>query len=343
MLPRGRTLRQRGRRFSLALAIMASDLHVVLGAHGSAGSALVRALCQRGARVRAVSRRSVDPDGRDGTVEWVEGSASADDDRGRVYGGAGVVYLAAQPLYTRWAQDFPDLVEGVLAGAASVGARLVHVDNAYMYGRVDGELTEALPIHPQSKKGRIRAQIADRLMSANARGDVAVTIGRGSDFFGPNVGGSTAGDALFADVIDGKTPHWIGALDVPHSLSYIDDVARALITLGASERAYGEVWHLPTAPAPTGREFLTMACTAAGRPVQVGVHGRLAMTVAGWFSALISEVKQELYQFEEPWVLDAAKFQRVFGPFDPTPMDDAIRCTVAWYRKAWTDQVSDSA
>ena len=72
---------------------------------------------------------------------------------------------------------------------------------------------------------------------------------------------------------------------MPHSLSYIDDAARALLALGSSDQAWGQVWHLPVAPAVTGREFLTLACTMAGRPVRVGVHGRLAMTVAGWFSA----------------------------------------------------------
>ncbi len=320
----------------------ASDLHVVLGAHGSAGSALVRELQQRGACVRAVSRREVDPDDADEGVEWVRGDAASPEDRPRVYANAGVVYFAAQPLYTRWAQDFPPLIEGVLAGVASVGARLVHVDNAYMYGRVDGDLTEDLPYRPTSKKGNVRAQVANRLMEAHAKGEAVVAIGRGSDFFGPNVGGSTAGDTLFADVIDGKTPRWIGALDVPHSLSYIDDVARSLVTLGTSDRAFGEVWHLPAAPAVSGREFLTMACTAAGRPVQVGVHGRLAMTIAGWFSALVSEVKEELYQFERPWVLDAAKYQRAFGPFEPTPLGDAIGRTVAWYREAWSDQRNES-
>lgn len=316
-------------------SLMPDELHVVLGAHGSAGSALVRELRRRGVLVRAVSRRAGESDTSDNLVEWVEADVALPRDRTTVYAGAQVVYLAAQPLYTRWTEDFPPLVEGVLAGVASVGARLVHVDNAYLYGRVNGDLTEDLPARPASEKGQVRAAVAERLLSAHAKGELQVTIGRASDFFGPNVGGSTVGDALFADVIDGKTPRWIGDLDVPHTLSYIDDVARALVTLGTSPAASGEVWHLPAAPAVTGREFLTLACTVAGRPVSVGVHGRAAMTVAGWFSALVSEVRKELYQFEHPWILDAGKFQRAFGPFEPTAMDEALRRTIAWYREAW--------
>lgn len=321
---------------------MIADLHVVLGAHGNAGSALVRELRQRGAKVRAVSRREVEPDEATDGIEWISANATSPDDRSRIYANARTVYLAAQPLYTRWRQDFPPLLEEVVAGVASVGARLVHVDNAYAYGRAEGELTEQLPYQPVSAKGRVRAQMAERLMAAHASGSIVATIGRASDFFGPNVGGSTVGDSLFADLLDRKTPHWIGDLDVPHSLSYIDDVARALVTLGTSDRAWGEVWHLPAAPPLTGREFLTLACTVAKRPVAVATHGRLAMTVAGWFSALVSEVKEELYQFERPWVLNSAKYQRVFGPFEPTPMEDALRHTVRWYRDAWSDQGSES-
>jgi len=321
---------------------MTQELHVVLGAHGNAGRAVVRELQQRGLPVRAVSRRDVEPDDRAHGIEWITADASLPADRSRIYAGARVVYLAAQPLYTRWAQDFPPLVAGVVAGVASAGARLVHVDNAYGYGRVDVELTEQLPYRPVSAKGRLRAQLAERLMAEHASGSITVTIGRASDFFGPNVGGSTVGDLLFSDLLGGKTPHWIGDLDVPHSLSYIEDVARALVTLGTSERAWGDVWHLPAAPPLTGRAFLTMACAAAGRPVKLAVHGRLAMAVAGWFSALVSEVKKEMYQFEHPWVLNSTKYQDAFGPFEPTPIDEALRRTVQWYRDVWDDQGSDS-
>ncbi|MFN8574863.1 MAG: NAD-dependent epimerase/dehydratase family protein [Gemmatimonadaceae bacterium] len=315
-----------------------TPLHVVLGAHGNAGQALVRALRTRGERVRGVSRHD-EPDPPEG-VEWIVADLMNPADQRRIFDGSGVVYLAAQPLYTRWSEEFLPLVERVLAGTQACGARLVHVDNAYMYGQVAGELSETLPPRPASAKGRIRAQVADRLLSAHAAGQTQVAIGRASDFFGPRVGGSVVGDALFSDVLGGRTPRWLGSLDVPHTLSYIEDVARALVTLGTDERSWGEVWHLPAAPAITGREFLRLACLAANRPVAAGAHSRLAMTVAGWFSAIVREVSRELYQWERPWILNADKFQRVFGPFAPTPIELAIEQTVAWYRDAWDDQVT---
>jgi nucleoside-diphosphate-sugar epimerase len=37
------------------------------------------------------------------------------------------------------------------------------------------------------------------------------------------------------------------------------------------------------------------------------------------------------YQLEQPFVVDHTKFARAFGA-QPTPKDEAIRQTVAWYR-----------
>ncbi|MFN8582963.1 MAG: NAD-dependent epimerase/dehydratase family protein [Gemmatimonadaceae bacterium] len=310
-----------------------SDLHVVLGAHGNAGRAIVRELSRQGLPVRAVSRRP-EPDIPAG-VDWVVADLTDTAQATRVYRDARVVYLAAQPLYTRWAEDFPPLIDAVCSGAA--GANLVFVDNAYAYGRVDGPLTEALPARPASPNGAVRARMAERLLEHHAKGTLRVAIGRASDFFGPDVGGSVVGDAFFADVLEGKAPRWLGNLDAPHTLSYIEDVARALVTLGRSEAAWGQTWHLPAANPVTGREFCRLACLAAGRPVAAAVHGRLAMTVAGWFSAIVRAVSQELYQWERPWVLDASRFMETFGPFTPTPTDLAVGQTVAWYRDAWND------
>jgi len=38
-----------------------------------------------------------------------------------------------------------------------------------------------------------------------------------------------------------------------------------------------------------------------------------------------------IYEFEKPFVVDSSKFERAFG-VAATPIADAIRNTVAWYR-----------
>jgi len=37
------------------------------------------------------------------------------------------------------------------------------------------------------------------------------------------------------------------------------------------------------------------------------------------------------HQFDRPFVSDASRFQAAFGPFEPTPHEQAITATVAWF------------
>jgi hypothetical protein len=45
-----------------------------------------------------------------------------------------------------------------------------------------------------------------------------------------------------------------------------------------------------------------------------------------------------LYEFEEPFVLDTTKFERRFGNI-ATPLEKALRDTVAWYRAQCQDRL----
>lgn len=307
-----------------------SSLHVVIGASGSVGAALVRELRRRKANVRAVSRHL--PDVLPDDTEWVQGDVASHGDRERIFEGAGVVYLAAQPFYTRWLADFPLMVEGAIAGAAGVDAVLVHADNLYMYGPCESALSEQTPERATGKKGMLRARIAARLLSAHRSNEVRAAIGRSADYFGPGVGGSVTGDALFFDALAGRRAMWLASLDVPHALSYIDDVARALVTLGTRPESLGEVWHLPVESPITGRSFLSHLFEAADQPPRIGVHSRLAISFVSLFSTFIREVKETMYQWDRPFLVDDSKFRSAFGPFETTPLPEAIRRTVEWYQ-----------
>src|SRR5206468_9283728 len=103
--------------------------------------------------------------------------------------GARVIYQALNPPYHRWAQEFPGLQAAAIAAAQAAGARLVSMDNVYMYGRADGRpFTEDRAYDAHTRKGRVRAEMARDLMAAHATGRVQVTVGRASDFFGPRAG-----------------------------------------------------------------------------------------------------------------------------------------------------------
>jgi nucleoside-diphosphate-sugar epimerase len=178
-----------------------------------------------------------------------------------------------------------------------------------------------------------RTLMAERLLAAHRQGTLQVAIARSSDYYGPGGANSVVGDILFGAAAQGKRARWLGRLDVPHSLNYLPDVARALATLGARPEALGEVWHLPTAQPLTGRQFVELIAAALGRPVKVTATSRLALRIAGAFDPRARETTEMLYQWQRPFVVDASKFQRAFGPLEPTPHHQAVATTLAWFRE----------
>jgi nucleoside-diphosphate-sugar epimerase len=308
----------------------ASALLVVLGAAGGTGSAVVDELVVRGLPVRAVTRTGATnaPEG----VEQVAADVATPEGARRACAGAAVVYHCAQPAYTKWVELFPPLTRAVLDGTAHAGAKLVFTDNLYVYGPPEGPMTEETPQRAQGKKGRTRIAMAAAILRAHAEGRLRCTIGRSSDYYGPGGTTSTVGDNLMKPVLRGKRARWLGSLDQPHTLNYLEDMARALVTLGEREEADGQVWHLPAAEPLTGRQFLTLAYEAAGLAPKMGVASRPMIRLVGVFNPLVRELNETLYQFERPFVSDASKFQGAFGAFEPTPHPEAVRRTVEWFR-----------
>jgi len=307
--------------------------HVVIGAGGGTGSAVVRELAGRDLQVRAVTRsgKGCVPEG----VEQVAADVGTPEGARQACESAAVVYHCAQPPYTKWAELFGPMTDAILAGAAAVGAKLVFADNLYVYGPPDGRMTEDTPQRAQGKKGRVRIEMANALLRGHADGRLRVTIGRASDYYGPRGTTSTVGENIMKPLLRDKRVRWLGSLDQPHTLNYLEDVARSLVTLGERDEADGQVWHLPAAEPLTGRQFLELLFEEAGKPPKVAVASRPVIRIGGLFNPLLRELNETLYQFERPFVSDASKFQAAFGPFEPTPHRAAVSRTVDWFRRRY--------
>ena len=306
------------------------SLHVVLGT-GPLGLAVARHLAARGDRVRAANRggRADLPD----SVEVVGANVAEAGDAKRACDGAAVVYHCVNPPYANWADLHPPLMEAIIEAAAAAEARLVFGDNLYAYGPVDGPLTEDLPQQARGPNGRTRAQIAEALMRAHETGRIRATIGRGSDFFGRHVHLSTVGDRIFARAIEGTPAQVLGNPNLPHTVTYIEDFARALVTLGEREEALGQVWHVPNPETVTIRRFVQMAFEEAGHPPRLRAAPRWGIALAALFNPTLRAVKEQLYQSERPWVVVSSKFERAFG-WKATALSDAVAATVAYWVQA---------
>ena len=221
--------------------------HVIFGT-GAIGLATLDALRARGEQVRMVNRSGSAPVPDD--VEVVGGDAADPAFTTAVTQGAQVVYQTLNPPYHLWEEQFPTLQAGVLAAAQKHEARLVSVENVYMYGRPNGRpLTEDRAHDAHTRKGRLRSAMSRDLIAAHQAGRVEVAIGRASDYFGPRGGAqSNLGDRVFPAALAGKTATVLGDPDQPHTYTFIPDIGEGLAILGEHPDATGRAWHLPERP-----------------------------------------------------------------------------------------------
>jgi nucleoside-diphosphate-sugar epimerase len=280
-----------------------------------------------------VNRSGKRGDGIPPGVEVLGGDAYRLDFTRAVTTGAAVVYQCAQPSYHEWEEKFPPLQAAILEGAAANGARLIVGENTYMYGDTGGRpLTEELPHDARTRKGRVRAQMTGALFAAHRAGKVQAAAARGSDFFGPHVLESAAGERVFEPALQGQKAQFIGKLDLPHTFTFIDDFGEAMAILGEREEGLGQAWHVPNdRPRITQREFGELVFREAGHPPRTSGMGRWMMRIGGLFLPEAREMVEMMYEFEKPFVVDSSRFETTFG-VKGTPVREAVRRTVEWYR-----------
>jgi nucleoside-diphosphate-sugar epimerase len=306
--------------------------HVIFGT-GAIGLATQDALRRRGETVRLVNRSGHAPVPED--VEVMGGDARDPAFTTAVTQGASVVYQTLNPPYPEWAAQFPALQAGVLAAAEATGARLVSMENVYMYGRPNGQpLTEDRAYAAHTKKGTLRARMARELLAVHNSGRVQVAIGRASDYFGPRGGAqSNLGDRVFPAALAGKTAIVLGDPDQPHTYTYIPDVGEGLAVLGEHPDAPGVAWHLPNDPdTKTTRQLVDIVYQHAGQP-----RGRLRavppllLRALGLANPTLRELAEMQYQFAEPFIVDSSKISARLG-LKATPVEQALADTLTSYR-----------
>jgi nucleoside-diphosphate-sugar epimerase len=244
--------------------------------------------------------------------------------------GGSVIYQALNPPYHLWHRLFPGLQAGVLAAAKMTGAKYVSIENLYMYD-ASKPMTEDSPLAPRSKKGELRMRMAEEVMAAHRRGEASVTALRASDYYGPGVVGSALGGMVFGNLVRGKKAQIQGSAVQPHSFAYIEDVGTAAAILGTRDEALGKVWIAPHAPACTQGEMVEKACRILGIEPRISVLSPTAMRLAGFFIPGARASVEMMYEFTEPFVVDARRMESEFG-LKATPVDVGIQRTVEWYR-----------
>lgn len=308
-----------------------SELHVVLGT-GAIGRAVAEELTERGKTVRMVNRSGKMAEAPAG-VQVVAANLYDPANVREVTAGAQVVYQCAQPNYNEWPEKFPPLQDAIIEGLTGSGAKLVIVENLYMYGAMNGApLNEDMPHRAHTRKGKTRSKMSEAALAAHAAGKVRVALARGSDFFGPWGLPSTMGERVFYPLLAGKSAQATGRLDLPHTHTYTRDFGRALVILGERDEADGQVWHVPNdMPEITQGELIRMFAKEADVEPKMSGMSKFMMWIGGLFVPEARETVEMMYEFDQPFIVDSSKFEKTFG-MKATPMQEAIKETVAWYK-----------
>ncbi len=302
-------------------------VQTILGGGGAIGVELAKALPLFTAeKVRIVSRN---PGKVNESDELMAADLLNNEQVMKAVSGSSVVYLTAGLPYklSVWQNQWPVIMKNVLHACAVQKAKLVFFDNIYMYdGSSLNPITEDLPVNPPSKKGEIRALIAQMLTDSVKNGEVEALIARAADFYGPSISNtSVLTETVIKPLSQGKTANWIGNVSKLHSFTYTPDAGKATALLGNSPEAYGQIWHLPTAPNPlSGKEWIEAFAAAFGVQPKYRAVGETLVKIMGWFVPVMREMPEMMYQNDRDYVFSSAKFESKFG-MNPTPYEAGIK------------------
>jgi nucleoside-diphosphate-sugar epimerase len=302
-------------------------MQTILGAGGVIGNELALNLTSYTKNIRLVSRN---PKPVNETDEIYPADLT---DKGQVVQalqGTDVAYLVAGLKYESkvWQALWPTIMSNTIQACKTCGAKLVFFDNVYMYGKVDGVMTEETPFLPCSRKGKVRAKIAQMLMDEINAGNLTALIARAADFYGPNVANSVPESTIIQNLKKGKKAQLFCSDKFVHSYTYTPDAGKATAMLGNTEKAYHQVWHLPTHKNPlTGKEWVDTFARSFNTSTDYIILKKWMLRLIGLFTPIIGELNEMLYQYDRDYIFDSTKFEKAFN-YEPISYEEGIQKTV---------------
>jgi len=302
-------------------------MQTILGAGGAISDELAKNLTAYTDRIRLVSRNPKKVNDTDETfaADLMDSSQVLE-----AVDGSEVVYLLVGLKYEVkvWREQWPKIMSNTIDACKKHKSKLVFFDNVYMYGKVDGIMTEKTPVNPCSKKGEIRAQIAEMLLNEVKSDNLDALIARAADFYGPNVGNSIPEALIIQNFRKGKNAQIFCSDKFRHSYTYTPDAGKATAILGNTEKAYNQIWHLPTMKDPmNGKEWVDAFAREFKTDPKYMVLKRWMIWIFGLFTPVIGELYEMLYQNDRDYIFDSSKFENEYN-FKPTPYSEGIKESV---------------
>ena len=310
-------------------------MHLVLGATGGFGGAMVRALRARNLPVRALVRDPAKarlPEG----VEVVRGDATRLGELIDAAKGCDSIIHGLNLPYAEWQPGMLALTDNVVEASGMAGATIVFPGNVYglkpIYNVPLPADAPTLDVSDRpNKKGHIRNMLEDQLAQNAELKNIRTIIVRAGDFYGPGVDNGLIGP-MIRGPLTGKPVPWYGPRSVAHPVVYIDDVATAAVGLLLTpDRPTFEMVGV-SGDVFTGDEWAAALGKASGKPATLKEVPHWQVKLMGLFNRDAREFGELLYQWEGPLQLDDSKTRKLLPDWRPTPVEDALAATYAWYR-----------
>lgn len=299
-------------------------MQVILGTGGAIGNELAKELKNYTKQIRLVSRN---PQKINETDELFKTDLTIKAEVEKAVKGANVAYLTVGlPYKTKvWQKQWPVIMQNVISACKKHKTKLVFFDNIYMYNpNCLNPMTEETDILPTSKKGKMRAEIAQMVLDEISSGKLEALIARSADFYGPGIKNSVLVETVFNNLEAGKKATWLCSTKFKHNFTFTPDAAKATALLGNTESAFGQVWHLPTTPPLTGEEWIAAIAKGLGVQAKIKVASKFVVKILGLFNPIMKEFVEMLYQYDRDYDFDSSKFETVFNQ-PPTSVIEGIK------------------
>ena len=314
---------------------MTQSTVLILGARGRFGLAAAHAFADAGWRVVAHMRPGATaPISRAG-IEWIHADLNDTQTLVSAAKEAGVVVHALNPAYTHkaWRAQVLPMMDSAIDVASALNATLMMPGNIYNFGAsMPAVLREDTPQLAQTVKGQIRIAMEQRLQRSGVRGIVI----RAGDFFGSGTG--TWFDAVSVKDIRKGAFTSPGGLSTATAWAYLPDLAQAFVKV-AQERArlkVFEVFHFK-GNSVTAQQWLDLLTPIAREQGWVGAQTGVKFKRLPWLAIRIGAVFvpswaaliEMRYLWDTPHQLDNARLVQLIGPEPHTPLDQALRQSLA--------------
>jgi dihydroflavonol-4-reductase len=323
---------------------------LVTGATGFTGAALARYLAGAGVSVRALARRTSDPQIRRqltaAGVEILEGDLRDAESLHRACEGIDVVYhiaaiyrqagLAAREYRAVNAEAVDRLFEAADRGGVR---RVVHCSTVGVHGDVERPpANEDAPLRPGDIYQETKLEGERIARQASARTGIEAVIARPTGIYGP-------GDRRLLKLFRGVARRrfiTLGSGQVYYHLTYIDDLVEGFRLCGEVPQAAGRTYILAGPEVTTLDELVALIADAADVPRRtlhlpvwpVWVAGALCEAICAPLRISPPLYRRRVDFFTKSRAFDISRARAELG-YDPrVRLKDGIRRTLEWYRRA---------